>query len=98
MDDEMDDILRELENGGNPALNAIQKERQRDAEKAAKIRTVAKVVFVLGVAVVIGGLMTLGKSVFSLIGAIAGGVLLSASASALAASNIYDPDDDIAHR
>ena len=94
MDDEMDDVLRELENGGNPALKALQKEKQRDAETAAKFCAIAKVALALGIATVAGGLMTIGKSVFSLIGAIVGGVLLSIAAGAWAASSLYTTNEN----
>ena len=94
MDDGMDDILRELENGENPALKSLQKEKKRDAAIAAKYRAIAKVALALGIATVAGGLMTIGKSVFSLIGAIAGGVLLSIAAGAWAASSLYTTNDN----
>lgn len=94
MDDEMDDVLRELENGENPALNALQKEKKRDAETAAKFRAISKMALALSVPVVAGGLMTIGKSVFSLIGAIVGGVLLSIAAGAWATSSLYATNDN----
>ena len=92
--DEMDDILKALENGENPALNALQEEKAHDAETAAKFRAISKATLVLGVAAITGGIMTIGIPVFPLIGAIAGGVLLPISASAWAASALRNASKD----
>ena len=87
--DEMDDVLKALENGENPAKNALQKEKAHDAETAARFRVISMVALALGVVTVAGGILTIGRPVLPLIGAIAGGVLLVVSANAWAASSVY---------
>lgn len=92
--DEMDDILRQLENGENPALNALKEENARDAETAARFRVIAKVTLALGVAAIVGGFLTIGSPVLPLVGAVAGGILLPVSASAWAASALRNTSED----
>ena len=92
--EEMDDILKALENGENPALNALQEENAHEAKTAARFRAISKAALVLGVAAIAGGVMTIGIPVFPLIGAIAGGVLLPISASAWAASALHNTAKD----
>ena len=92
--DEMDDILRQLENGENPALNALQEENAHDAKTAARFRAISKAALALGVAAVAGGFMTIGNSVFPLIGAVSGAALLTIAAGAWAASSLYTTNDN----
>ena len=60
--DEMDDIIRQLENGENPVLNALQEEKAHDAETAARFRVIAKVTLALGVAAIVGGFLTIAET------------------------------------
>ena len=91
---EMDDVLRALENGENPVKDALQKEKEHDKKTAARFRVISMVSLPFGIAAIMGGILTIGRPVLPLIGAIVGAVLLVVSANAWAASNIYDSDDD----
>ena len=91
--EEMDDILKALENGENPALNALQEENAHDAETAARFRAISKAALALGVAAIVGGFLTIGSPVLPLVGAVAGGILLPISASAWAASALRAKDN-----
>ena len=97
--DEMDDVLKALENGENPAKDALQKEKEHDKKIAAKFRVVSIVTFAISVATLAGGILTIGSPVLPLIGAIAGAVLLVVSANAWAVSSLHNDDEvDTLHR
>ena len=92
--DEMDDVLKALENGENPVRDALRKEKEHDKKIAAKFRVISMVALALGVVAIAGGILTIGSPVLPVIGAIAGGVLLSVSASAWAANSVYKEDPE----
>ena len=97
--DEMDDVLKKLENGENPVINEDEMPYVEIANRCraiSKATTISKAILALGIVAIIGGVMTIGNSAFSVIGAIAGGVLLSIAVSGwLATRNAKEEELEI---